>query len=272
MRTLFRLIQKYFNLLLFLVLEAIAILLIVRNSYFQQSGFVNLNRQITGFIYNQVDGAREYLSLRKANRQLALENMQLRNRLEQISAQMDTTQVFRVSRGSYQYFYVPSRIVHNTVYKQYNYITLDKGKTDGVFRDMGVISSQGLVGIVLESSSHYSTVIPIINRDFRLSVMIKNSNYAGILYWEGDSPLYAGLAEIPFHARLSEGDTIVTSGFSAIFPKGIDVGKIDSFTLKSGNFYEIRVRLFTAFQSLFHVNVIRNYRPVSYTHLRAHET
>ena len=89
-------------------------------------------------------------------------------------------------RENIRYFYVPSRIVHNSVYKQYNYITLDKGKKHGVFRDMGVISDQGLVGIVLESSANFATVIPVINRDFRLSVKIKSNNYAGILQWDGD--------------------------------------------------------------------------------------
>jgi len=260
MRTLLRFIQKYSNHLLFLFLEAIAILLIVRSSYYQQSRFVNMNRQINGFIYNQVDGAREYLSLKKVNQRLAEENMQLRNRVEQISSQLDTTQVIRRYREPVQFYYVPSRIVHNSVYKQYNYITIDQGKKDGIFRDMGVISDQGLVGIVLESSNHFSTIIPIINRDFRLNVKIKSSNFAGILFWDGASPLFARLAEIPFHADLTEGDTILTSGYSAIFPEGIEVGMIDSFTLKSGNFYDIRVKLFTDFQSLFHVNVIRNYR------------
>lgn len=260
MRTLFRFIQKYSNHLLFLILEAIAILFIVRGSYYQQSGIVNLNRQISGFIYSQVDGAREYLSLKKVNQQLARENTELRNRLEQIYAQLDTAHILKVYSEPVLYHYRPSRVVRNSVYKQYNYMTIDKGKKHGIFSDMGVVSDQGLVGIVLESSGHFSTVIPVINRDFRLSVKIKSNNYAGTLYWDGRSPLYATLAEIPFHVNLVKGDTILTSGYSAIFPEGIEVGKIDSFVLQSGNFYDINVKLFTDFQSLFHVNVIRNFR------------
>ncbi len=125
---------------------------------------------------------------------------------------------------------------------------------------MGVISEQGLVGIVLESSANFSTVIPIINREFRLSAKIKSNNYAGILQWDGSSPRFAVLSEIPFHVNLTEGDTILTSGFSSIFPEGIEVGRIESFSLEKGNFYDIKVELFTDFQGLFHVNVIRNYR------------
>lgn len=260
MRTLLRFIRKYSNLLLFLLLEAIAIAFIVRTSSFQRSKLVAINRQVSGYIYTKVDGAREYFSLREVNQQLADENLELRNKLERFSLQMDSSTVESELKLPYRYFYVPSRIVHNSVYKQYNYITLDRGKKQGVFRDMGVISDQGLVGIVLESSNHFATVIPVINRDFRLSVKIKSNNYAGILQWDGASPRYALLTEIPFHVSLLENDTILTSGFSAIFPEGIAVGTIESFSLDRGNFYDIRIRLSTDFQSLFHVNVIRNYR------------
>jgi len=271
MRTLLRFIQKYSNLMLFLLLEAIAIALLVQGSTFQRSKLVGLNREISGYLFSRVDGAREYLSLKQVNEQLALENLKLRNRLDQISVLMDSSTVISRFIEPYHYYYVPSRVVQNSVYKQYNYITLDKGKKDGVFRDMGVISDMGLVGIVFESSSNFSTVIPIINRDFRLSVKIKSNNYAGILQWEGTSPLYAILTEIPFHVDIREGDTIVTSGFSAIFPEGILVGEIESFSLEQGNFYDISIRLSTDFQSLYHANIIRNYRQEEQLNLETHQ-
>lgn len=260
MRTLLRFIQRYSNLLLFLMLETIAITFIVRGNSYQRSKLVGLNREITGFTYSMVDGAREYFSLRQVNQTLAEENMKLRNRLDLLGSKMDTTLVIQEKREAYRYFFVPSKIIHNNVYKQYNYITLDKGKKDGVFKDMGVISDQGVVGIVLESSQNFATVIPILNRDFRLSVKIKSNDYAGILQWEGDSPLYAMLSEIPFHVNIMESDTILTSGFSSIFPEGIEVGIIESYVLEKGNFYDIKVKLSTDFQQLFHVNVIRNFR------------
>jgi rod shape-determining protein MreC len=125
---------------------------------------------------------------------------------------------------------------------------------------MGVVSGGSLVGIVLESSNNFCTVIPVINRDFRLSAKLKSNNYAGILQWDGASPRYAILNEIPYHVELVQQDTIVTSGFSSIFPEGILVGTVESFTLATGNFYEIRIRLSTDFQRLFNVNVIRNAR------------
>ncbi len=260
MRTLLRVIQKYSDFLLFLVLETVAMILMVQGGAFQRSKIVGMNRQISGYIYNKVDGTREYLFLKETNEMLVDENAQLRNTLQQMGQRLDSSVVLSDFREPYQYQYVPSRVIHNSVYKQYNYLTLNKGEKDGVFKDMGVISDRGVVGIILETSDNFATVIPIINLDFRLSVKLKSSNYAGILQWNGKSPLYADLNEIPFHVELTENDTIVTSGFSTIFPEGIEVGTIESFTIEHGNFYEIRVRLFTDFQSLFHVNVIRNYQ------------
>jgi rod shape-determining protein MreC len=260
MRTLLRFIQKYSNLLLFLLLEIIAIVMIAQGNSYQRSKLLGLNRQVTGYIFSKVDGAREYFSLKQANEELAKENMDLRNRLDMLSSRLDSATVSSEIKGEYRYFFIKSRIVHNSTYKQYNFLTLDRGKKQGVFRDMGVISEKGLVGIVLESSANFATVIPVINRDFRLSAKIKSNNYSGILQWDGSSPRYAVLTEIPFHVELTVGDTILTSGFSSIFPEGIEVGRIESFSLEKGNFYDIRIELFTDFQRLNHVNVIRNYR------------
>jgi len=260
MRTLLRFIQKYADFLLFLVLETVAIILMVQGSEFQRSKIVGLNRQLSGLIYSKVDGSREYLSLKEANSLLSDENTDLRNQMEKMKQCLDSSVVHTEIRETIRYQFVPARVTRNSVYKQYNYLTLNKGEKQGVFKDMGVISDQGVVGIVLETSDNFATVIPIINLDFRLSVKLKSNNYAGILQWGGSTPLFADLNEIPFHVEMMENDTILTSGFSSIFPEGIEVGTIESYSLEKGNFYEIRVRLFTEFQSLFHVNIIRNYQ------------
>jgi rod shape-determining protein MreC len=260
MRTLLRYIQKYSDFLLFLVLETVAIILMVQGSEFQRSKIVGLNRQLSGIVYSKVDGSREYFSLKESNSLLSEENTDLRNQLKQMEQLLDSSVVRTEFRETIRYQFVPARVIRNSVYKQYNYLTLDRGEKQGVFKDMGVISEQGVVGIVLETSDNFATVIPVINLDFRLSVKLKSNNYAGILQWRGNTPLFADLNEIPFHLEMTKNDTIVTSGFSSIFPEGIEVGTTESFSLEKGNFYEIRVRLFTEFQSLFHVNVIRNYQ------------
>lgn len=260
MRTLLRFIQKYHLLLLFLLLELIAMVFIMESSHFQRSRIVNVNRQISGFFYKQVSGSREYLGLKQANKVLLDENTALRNRVYQLSSHFDSSSVVHDVKDNIHFSFMPARVVKNSVNKQYNYMTLDKGKKQGVFRDMGVVSEQGLVGIILESSDHYSTVIPVINRDFRISAKIVSNNYSGILQWEGLNPRMVLLKEIPFHVEVNKGDTIATSGFSSIFPEGIEVGIIEDYSLEKGNFFDIKVSLFTEFQSLFYVNVIRNYR------------
>ena len=259
MRTLLRLIRKYSDFLLFLLLETAAVIFLVRGTVYQQSRITSINREISGFFYSNIGSAREYFSLKEVNEGLVLENSDLRNRLDVLTGIVDSSGVMRMMEDEYRYFYVPSKIVHGSVFKQYNYLTINKGRKQGVFKDMGVISDRGLVGIVLESSNNFATVIPILNRDFKLSAKIKSNNYAGILQWEGDSPLFAVLKEIPYHVNVTDGDTIITSGFSAIFPEGLLVGTIESHTLEKGNFYDITVKLSTNFQSLFHVNVIRNF-------------
>lgn len=259
MRTLLRFIQRYSNLLLFLLLEAIAVILMVQGNDFQRSKIIGMNRQISGNIYTRVEGLREYLHLKENNLDLSRENARLRNRVKVLEEELSLPLVNKLDESPGSFEYMPARVIRNSVFKQRNYLTLDRGRRQGVYRDMGVISDNGLVGIVLEASADYATVIPVLNLDFRLSVKLRSNDYSGILQWPGDSPRHALLSEIPFHVELTEGDTVVSSGFSSVFPEGIPVGLVESFSLEKGNFYDIRVRLFTEFQQLHHVNVIRNF-------------
>lgn len=257
MRGLLLLIRKYHYVLLFIALEIFAFTLLSRYNAYQHSAIVNANREITGFIYSKFEGVREYLFLKKNNELLVEENSSLRNQVNMLKQKMGADSIIFLKEQSY--LYKPAHVVHGTFYKQYNYFTINKGKKQGVKKDMGVISENGVVGIVLESSPNFATIIPIINRDFRLSAKIKNNDYVGILQWDGKSPETAILTEIPQHADIAIGDSIVTSGFSAIFPEGQYVGIIKDYSKLQGNFYQINIDLGTEFQSLFHVNVINNY-------------
>jgi rod shape-determining protein MreC len=256
MRSLLRLLKKYSYILVFLLLEVIAILLLSNHNHYQHSRILNTNREITGWIFDKVDGAREYLSLKETNEILVQENATLRNKLASPGPSIAKLSPEEIQRLNY---YSPARIVHSSVYKQLNYLTINKGRKQGVTRDMAVISEQGIVGIVLESSPNFSTILPIINPDFRLSAKLQKNNFAGILQWDGNSPNQAILNEIPYHVDVQIGDSIVTSGFSAIFPEGLHVGTISDFSLQEGNFFEIRVLLGTDFSTLFYVNVIKNF-------------
>ena len=257
MRGLLWLLNKYNYVLVFIFLEVLALLLLSNHNSYQHSVLVNLNREISGRIYERFEGGREYLHLKKNNEILVAENASLRNRIEQLTATFPDSIV--IDSTIHPYNYTPARIVQSTHYKQLNYLTINKGSKQGVTTDMAVISEEGIVGIVLASSSNFSTVIPVINRNFRLSAKTKKENFTGILQWEGKDHRHASLNEIPYHARPEPGDTIVTSGYSAIFPEGLFVGTIKSLELTDGNFYQITVELGTDYQRLFHVNIISNY-------------
>lgn len=261
MRALLWLLKKYNYVLVFILLEVTALLLLSNHNAYHHSVLVNANREISGKLYGWIEGGREYLHLKENNEVLVRENALLRNKIELLAAvEPDSVPVDSIPADSAvsNYYFTPARIVHGTHHKQFNYLTINKGKNHGVEGDMAVISEEGIVGIVLASSSNFSTVIPVINRDFRLSVKTKKDNLAGILQWEGRDHRQANLNEIPFHAEPEVGDTIVTSGYSAVFPEGLFVGTIKNFELKDGNFYHIDVQLGTDYQRLFHVNVIEN--------------
>ena len=263
MRDLIRLILKNSFVLLFLLYEGIAFLLIFQYNPFQHSRFMGFSRNITADIYDKLEGVRSYLYLKEENEELLYENTRLRNRLSEKtdyfvirkdSLGQDSVSVDKPS----QFTYIPAKVINNSTNKQFNYITINKGTEQGVSKDMGVISEGGVVGIVSDASENFATVIPILNRNFRLSGKLAKNNYFGILEWRGRGTEYVNLREIPIHVDIQKGDTVVTSGYSAIFPGGILVGVIEEFKVKGGNFYEITVRLASDFQTLYYLNVIRN--------------
>ncbi|MFZ5940416.1 MAG: rod shape-determining protein MreC [Bacteroidota bacterium] len=255
MKSLFNFIQKYSFILLFILLEGIAFAILVRGNYVQHSVISRTGREISGRLMDRVKGTREYFVLRELNQDLSSENTRLRNLL---AAARDSAASDSLKNAEPAYFFMKADVVRNTVNKQYNFITLNAGRNQGVQKDMGVITETGVVGIVVEASPNFSIVIPAINRDFRLSGRISSSDYVGIVQWDGTSPSRVTLGEIPYHVVLHEGDSVVTSGYSAIFPPGLLIGTIENFSLEEGNFFSIDVKLAVDFRNLYHVNIIRN--------------
>ncbi len=259
MKSLFNFIHKYSFILLFILLEGIAFTILVKENYFQHSVISKAGREITGNLLKKINNSREYFDLREQNQILIEENTRLRNQLYSLNDSLPLNDTTLMPQTPH-YVFLKADVVRNTTNKQYNFITVNAGSKEGVTKDMGVISETGVVGIVVESSPNFSVIIPVINRDFRLSARISSNDYAGILQWDGRSPDFATLKEIPYHVSLHTGDSIVTSGFSAIFPPGLLIGTIESYSLEEGNFYSIEVRLAVKFQSLYHVNIISNFR------------
>ena len=259
MRNLLRLIVRYHFFFLFLLLEVLAIFMLVQRNNFHRARFINASRSVQGFFYVNLGGMKEYLLLRQINAELYKENTLLRNRLDDLEKQREKSSILRSdSIPGRQFAYIPARVINNSTHKQFNFITLNKGRHHGIEPEMAVISPEGLVGVVYAVSGNYATVIPMINRNFRLSAKIRRNGYFGSLSWPGSDYHEAILEEIPFHVEILPGDTIVTSGFSAIFPEGIPVGTVRDFEALEGNFYTITVEIAVDYKKLSHVNVIRN--------------
>ncbi len=202
----------------------------------------------------------EYLNVKNENKKLAQENVELRQLLKSnyIENVINPSHVID-SMYKQKYDYFTARVINNSVNNQNNLITIDKGRNQGVRPDMAVICSQGIVGIVKDASSNFSIVIPVININAHISAKIKKNGYFGTISWDGISYQATQLNEIPFHIKLAVGDTIVSSGFSSIFPEGIMIGTIKKFDLNEGNnFYNIEVKLSTDFMSLNYVYIISN--------------
>lgn len=266
MRGLISLLKKYYYVIIFVFLEIIAFILLGSNNSYQHSKLVNVHREISGSIQKRVEGTRLYLNLKPNNASLNKQNARLLREIEYLKSFIrDSSQV----KTDTAYSYIEAKVINATVHKQFNYLTLDKGRKDSVLSDMAVIGPDGIVGIILESSKNFSTVLPVINRDFRLSVKIKRNNFSGILSWEGQDPLFANIHEIPYHADVNVGDTIITSGYSALFPEGIFVGTIDEFALQNGNFYNIKVKLGTDFHRIYNVIIIKNLKQEEQSTLEA---
>jgi rod shape-determining protein MreC len=203
---------------------------------------------------------KDYFSLKRANEELSRENAFLRAQLPANLVAADAVIGFGAivgDSGMVLYNYQPAKVINNTINRRHNHITINKGSRHGVVQDMGVISARGIVGVVRHVSPRYSTVISVLNTQFRASAKLRETNYFGSLTWDGSSWMHMTLSEIPAHAPISAGDAVVTSGYSTIFPEGILVGTIESFYLNKGEgFYDIKVKLSVDFKNLTYVEVV----------------
>ena len=259
MLSLIRFFQRHLMLFVFLLLEGIAIFMLVRNNYIQRITFVKTTNTVSGSIYVQMSKWSDYLHLREQNRQLREENAKLRNMLPNVFYMTDSSRTFLIDSGKHRrYTYLPAKVVDKTVNKQYNFITLDCGRKQGVAENMAVVGPDGIVGVVYGVSEHFATVLPVINRNFRVSVKFKKNNHFGSLSWDGRSYRHATLNEIGLHVPVEKGDTLVVSGHSDSFPEGIPVGVVEKVEQKDGSFFTIEALLTTDFRKLHFVTIVED--------------
>jgi len=261
MRSLLNFLARYNNLIIFLILEGLSVyLLATRNSYHNtrvESGI----RGITIGIEKRVSGTRSYLSLREVNKSIAAENAALKNSIERL-VRKESTGFSSVSDSVFSqvYNHTTAEVIDNTVNRQKNFFTINKGRLQGVSVDMAVVSAEGVAGVIVGCSENFSIAMSLLNLDFKLSARIKSNGYFGSISWDGRDYNQAILGEIPQHVVVSVGDTVETTGYSAIFPEGIMVGTVTDFEKVGGDFYKINVQLSTDFKKLHFVDVIGNMR------------
>ncbi|MBN2636487.1 MAG: rod shape-determining protein MreC [Prolixibacteraceae bacterium] len=260
MRSLLRYLLKNYAFLLFLLLEVVSLILIFNNNSFQRAKYLNSSNRITGSIYNSYSSITNYFGLARVNKELSEENAMLRSQLKSTPLiSTDSVIVKELFEGDSVFNFNSARVINNSVYRQYNYITLNKGRKHGVKPDQGIINSEGVVGIVTNVSESYSVGFSILNKRWGVSAKHKKSGAFGPISWDGGDYRHVNLNGIPFHIQLAVGDTIVTSGYSSVFPEGVMLGTVTEFEKPPGeNYYKIKVELSVDFKKLSYVEVIDN--------------
>ncbi|MBE0638323.1 MAG: rod shape-determining protein MreC [Bacteroidales bacterium] len=260
MQNLFAFIWKYSFYFLFLLLMVISFVMMVQNNYYQKTVAINSTNGITGNILSVVDNFSDYLTLRYANQKLAEENARLLAGSKDAYLYLGTEKINSNDSGYLrQYDYVAAKVISNSVNRRNNYMKLNKGRLQGIKPNMAVIAPDGVVGQVIEVSTHFSSVMSVLNRNSRVSAKLKSSNQVGSLQWDGENYRMGKLIDIPSHVQIIVGDSVVTSGFSHVFPEGRLIGVVENFRLDPGeNFYQVKVRFTVDFNKLSYVYVVKN--------------
>ncbi|MGB3587803.1 MAG: rod shape-determining protein MreC [Tunicatimonas sp.] len=278
-------VLKYRTTLLFVVLEGLSGFFIVNNNAYHQAVVVNSSNKMVASAMDFSNTASEYLNLQEANNQLAQENAQLRAVLSGQSSESlqdifspileDSLALQALSQDSLfilpnprsrtdslrfqQYAFIPSKVVDNTVKNFKNHVTINKGRADGIEPNMGVISPNGVVGKVKDVSEHYALITSILHTNMNVSALVKRSNTLGSIEWDGTDPTQASLRYIPIHINIITGDTVVTSGYSGIYPPEVLIGTVREVRPEEdAAFYSIDVDLSNDFYQLSYVYVVKN--------------
>jgi rod shape-determining protein MreC len=258
----YRLIEFFYQyraFLFFVFLETVCIWLIVGNNNYQGAAFLNSSNSYVAGILETKTNVQDYFRLKRVNNEVSIENARLKKLLtieeqKKIPLALNNSAFLHVNK----YEFISAKVINNSTAHFNNYLTLDKGKLDGIKQGMGIVSSLGIIGRINNCSDHFSTGLSVLNRKFEISGKIKNKNIDCNIKWDGKNPQEAEVGDITRHHKLTVGDTIVTSGYNTFFPAGIMIGKIKEFKPEGGSFWKARVDLSVDFSSLSYVYIIGN--------------
>lgn len=264
MRNLFEFLLKRSAWIVFLIYVVLCFVLLFNNNPYQRSRYLSSSNALVSSLNSATTSVTGYFGLRTENVDLLYQNGRLQNEVIELSRelnalrlQLDGDSLRRIATPAAPDF-IMAQVIRNSIAHTHNYITIDKGRADGICPEMGVVNQQGVVGIVSTVGEHASVLISVLNPKLRLSCKVKGYDYFGSLVWDGVSSDYALLEEVPSHIEFTPGDTIVTSGFSTAFPEGIAVGMVDKYVIyEYGRLATLRIRLFADIADLNHVRVLK---------------
>ena len=264
MRNLFEFLLKRSAWIVFLIYVVLCFVLLFNNNPYQRSRYLSSSNALVSGLNSATTSVTGYFGLRTENVDLLYQNGRLQNEVIELSRelnalrlQLDGDSLRRIAAPAAPDF-IMAQVIRNSIAHTHNYITIDKGRADGICPEMGVVNQQGVVGIVSTVGEHASVLISVLNPKLRLSCKVKGYDYFGSLVWDGVSSDYALLEEVPSHIEFTPGDTIVTSGFSTAFPEGIAVGMVDKYVIyEYGRLATLRIRLFADVADLNHVRVLK---------------
>ena len=254
---------KHIAWFIFAIYVILSLVLLFKDNPYQQSVYLTSANRLSAAVYKAFNGVTSYFYLHDINESLQQRNAALEMEVIELRKQLDDLELLRPDSlrqpSLQQYSFVMAHVISNSIAQPNNYITIDRGHIDGISPEMGVIDQNGVVGIVNVVGPHAARVISLLNPHMRLSCKLRGSGFYGSLVWDGKSPRYAVLEELPKHITFNKGDTIVTSGYSAVFPEGIIVGTVEGLARDmSDSFVSLRVKLTTNFSQLSNVRVITN--------------
>ena len=266
MQSILNLLIKYNHWFLFLLLEGISIVLLLTFNNYQGAVFFTSANGIAGNIYALMTDVNGYFGLKDENDILLEHNRKL---LEEVNALRLELSLFNdsaaladcsiIDSNKDDYTFATAKVVNSSLNRVNNLVTIDKGYSDGITSEMGVFNEQGVVGIICQTSDNFSIVMPLLNSKSMISCRVTGNNTSCTLKWSGGDLQHSYLIDLPRYALFEAGDTVVTSGYSSIFPAGIPVGEIVSLDdSEDGMFFRAKVRLFADFSSIDNLYIVGN--------------
>lgn len=261
MQRLFSFIYEYRAFFTFLLLELLCVWMVIENNQYQSTKYFNTSNSVAASIISTSQNIREYFSLRDINQRLAEENAELRKKVDQRNQMLYQLDLRPIKDAAIinRFDFIAAKVINNTTNNYKNFITIDKGKRHGLQPGMAAISEAGVVGKVKSVSDHYAVLISLLNIDNQVSSKIKRTGHFGTVQWDGVDPRVIDLKFIPRHVELKVGDTVVTSGYNAVFPEGVLIGLVQDVKLnEEAQFHTVKVLLSQDFGKLNFVEVVKS--------------